>query len=346
VRPDLAAELVRARDDIAVAVTDTFLAQHPDWVGRYGERARLRGEEDAGHHIDFLVAAVDIGDPRSFADYARWCRGVLESRGIPAAVLAENLAAIGRELAGHVSPETVNAATAALDAGLAALDAPAEVEPASDEEGLAIARRLYTAAAIAGRRKDALAVVRESLREGGSLLDVYIDIFQESLYEVGRRWASTGLTVAEEHMATATTQFILGVLYEEIPRATMRRGNAVVTGVGDELHQVGANIVADALDADGWDVRFIGTNVPTEGILALLDEHDPTLVGISATIVGNVGRVRDLISDIHHRGDETPRILVGGGAFRAHPDLWRDIGADGFALDVRAAVEVARASSF
>jgi hypothetical protein len=88
VRPDLAAELLRERDAIAIAVTDVFLTRHPDWIARYGERARLRGEDDARHHVEFLAAAVDIGEPRSFADYALWCRGVLESRGIAGAFLA------------------------------------------------------------------------------------------------------------------------------------------------------------------------------------------------------------------------------------------------------------------
>jgi methanogenic corrinoid protein MtbC1 len=35
------------------------------------------------------------------------------------------------------------------------------------------------------------------------------------------------------------------------------------------------------------------------------------------------------------------RVLIGGSAFRARPDLWVDIGADGFAPDLSGAVEVA-----
>ena len=342
-KPQLAAELLDVREAVAAAATDAFLTRHPDWVERYGEGARSRCEEDAAHHVDFLAAAVDIGDPRSFADYTRWCRGVLESRGIPAGLLAENLEAIGKELAVRLSAEALGAAGIALAAGLAALYELPEVEPAVEDSPLSVACRVYTAAAIAGRRKDALAIVREALRSGSSLVDVYVGIFQESLYEVGRRWATKGLTVAEEHMATATTQFILSVLYEEIARPATERGHAVITGVGSELHQVGANIVADALDADGWDVRFIGTNLPRDGILKVIEEHDPALVGISATIVSNVGRVRDLIDDIHRNDDGARRIIVGGGAFRSNPEIWQDIGADAFASDVRGALELARA---
>jgi methanogenic corrinoid protein MtbC1 len=34
-------------------------------------------------------------------------------------------------------------------------------------------------------------------------------------------------------------------------------------------------------------------------------------------------------------------VLIGGSAFRAAPRLWTEIGADGFAPDLRGAVEVA-----
>ncbi|MBA3843681.1 MAG: cobalamin B12-binding domain-containing protein [Actinobacteria bacterium] len=341
-RTDLAAEILAVRDVVATAVTDSFLEHHPSWIERYGDRARVRGEEDARHHIDFLAASLEIGNDESFADYTRWCRGVLESRGIAGSYLAENFETIGRELQTRISPEGAALAGLALATGLAVLAGPAEQELPPDETPLTLVRRLYTDAAISGRRKDALALVRESLASGSTLLDIYVEIFQEALYEVGRRWATTGLSVAEEHMATATTQFILSVLYEEASTAATPRGNAVVTGVRDELHQVGANIVADALESDGWDVQFMGAYVPHDGILAAIDEHQPELVGISATIVSHVGSVRDLISDIRAHEKQRTRILVGGGAFRSHPDLWREVGADAYAADVRSAVEIAR----
>jgi methanogenic corrinoid protein MtbC1 len=47
-----------------------------------------------------------------------------------------------------------------------------------------------------------------------------------------------------------------------------------------------------------------------------------------------------LIRDLRARLPK-PRVLIGGAAFRGKPDLWADIGADGFAPDLHAAVEVA-----
>jgi hypothetical protein len=38
--------------------------------------------------------------------------------------------------------------------------------------------------------------------------------------------------------------------------------------------------------------------------------------------------------------DSTSKILVGGQVFRFAPDLWRDVGADGFAKDALETIEL------
>ncbi len=339
---EVAVELRRVRDAVAQEVTTTFLSRHPDWVERYGERARAHGVEDARHHLDFLQAAVDLHDPSLFADYARWCRDLLAARGIAVAFLVENLAAVRDELAGRLSSPVAAEVATALQAGLAALAEPQEPAPA-DADRLSPACRLYLAAAVSGRRADALAVVRVALAGGASPTDVYVDILQHALYEVGRRWQTTELTIAEEHMATATTQFILSVLHESLVRTPVLRGVAVVTGVVDELHVVGASIVADVLEGDGWDVRCMGSNSPHQGVVSAIEHHRASLVAISVTMSGCVTGARDLIAQIRSGTTTTPRIVVGGAAFSHDPELWRTIGADGFATDARSVVDLARA---
>ncbi|GEP39190.1 cobalamin B12-binding domain-containing protein [Nocardioides psychrotolerans] len=339
---ETAAELGRLRDAVAHEVTKDCLSRHPDWIEHYGEPALAHGVADPRQHIDFLQAAVDLDDPSTFADYALWCRDLLGSRGIAVEFLVKNLEAIRNELAGRLSPPAAEAVAIALRVGLEALTAPRDLTSA-DGVWLSPACRLYLAAAVSGRRTDALAVVRAALSGGASPPDVYVDILQSALYEVGRRWQTTELTIAEEHMATATTQFILSVIHEDLTHSGSHRRVAVVTGVVDELHVVGASIIANALEADGWDVRFMGTNTPHDAIVSALEHHRATLVAISVTMSGCVAGARDLITQIRGSCAATPRIIVGGAAFRHDPQLWRTIGADGFAADVRSVVELARA---
>ncbi len=340
-KPELAAEIGRIRDTVADGVTDAFLRRHPDWIERYGDRASAHGVQNARHHVDFLQASIELDDPATFRDYAMWCRDLLTSRGISAVLLVENLEAIRDEIVGRVSPKAAEAVSRTMGAGLGAL-AAGDVATRTRGAPLSPSARLYLAASVCGLRADALEIVREAMRGGESPADVYVDIFQSALYEVGRRWQCQGLTIAEEHMATATTQFVLGVLHEEHPRPRGHGGTAVVTGVVNEQHVVGASIVANVLDTEGWDVRFMGTNLPHDDLVTAIDQHRASLVAISVTMSDGVADARDLIAAIRRSSTDPPRIIVGGAPFIRDEHAWRAIGADGFAADARSAAELVR----
>lgn len=333
----------RLRDQVADAVTDRFLSRHPDWIDRYGDRARIHGVKDARHHIDFLQAAVDLDDPRVFAHYALWCRDLLGYRGIRVEFLAEILEAIRDEFSGLLPLPATHAVGSALGAALAALSVPSELRAEGTDDRLSPAGELYLSAAISGRRKEALAVVQGTVAAGTPPSDVYVDIMQGALYEIGRRWQSTELTVAEEHMATATTLYILSALHADLPRTGATAGIAVVAGVVNESHVVGANMIANALETDGWDVKFLGTDLPHATLLAAIEQYRATLVAISMTMSRSISEGRDLIAQIRTSLQPSPRIIVGGWALRHDPELWRTLGADGYAADVRGLTELARA---
>ena len=100
-------------------------------------------------------------------------------------------------------------------------------------------------------------------------------------------------------------------------------------------------MVADVLEADGWNVRFLGTQLPHRGVLDAIAEHQPRLIGVSATVLSSLPAVADLIHDIRSEFGSDPIVLVGGSAFRTRPDAWREMHADGFGRDLQEAVAVA-----
>ncbi|MEO8325144.1 MAG: cobalamin-dependent protein [Nitrospirota bacterium] len=209
--------------------------------------------------------------------------------------------------------------------------------PARSETPLALHQEVFLQALLAGDRHAARTIALEAFSSTHSLSDVYVELFQESLYTIGSLWESNHISVPQEHVATAITQYVMANLYTCVTPSQPSQGKGIVTGVEGELHQIGPHMVADMLEMQGWIIRFLGVNVPHQAILQLIKDFQPTLVGISATMVLKVPTVRDLIRDIrnHFSPTATPRILVGGSAFRALPDVYRDIGADAFAYDLR-----------
>lgn len=327
---------------VAERVTEGFLRTHPDWVERYGDLARRRGVEDAVFHVQFLASAVQVGDAGAFADYARWTRQVLEARGIAVSFLAENLRQVAGELAGMLDGEEAAVVRECFEAAdaVCAPDAP-PVRTHADMPSHATT--VFVQALLSGNRRPAWNIVQEQMRMGTALPVIYTDLLQHAMYEVGRLWEGNVITVAQEHVATAIVQFIVAQLYPLLPQPDELLGRMVLAGVEGEMHQVGANMVADIMEADGWDVRFLGINVPEAAAVKAVRDHQADLVGISATMLFNVPRVQSLIAAVRGADlDPAPRILVGGAAFRARPGLAQELGADGLAGDLNEACRVAR----
>lgn len=336
--PSSHAGLVRAlrRHELFIAesVTEAFLARHPDWVARYGDRARTAGVEDARYHVQFLSSAIEHDAPQAFAVYVRWTTRVLESRGIDRTFLFENLLQVQEAAARLVAaPER--------DVLARFLRLPAEVDPdpspsAASDSPLALSKSMFVQAALAGDRRAALTVATEALREGNSLQDLYSDVFQDGLRDVGRLWEINAISVAQEHMATAVTQYVMAQVFERIPRPEVSRGLAILTGVPGELHQIGPLMIADMLEASGWAVQFLGSNLPIASVAAAIEDARPDVLGISVTMLFNVQHASRLVETA--RAIHQPlRIVVGGAAFRAGAD-WRKTGADAYAADLKEAV--------
>ena len=337
-RRALARRVRSARDAVSVATSERFFARHPTFSERFGAAGKERCREDAAFHLDFLAGAIEVGSMTSFVEYARWTERMLAARDIDPSCLVENLTDIGAALTvGMDAPQR-----AVIDACLHHAEAAIGTDvllPASPANGRWTgARALFLEAILSGNRRGAAAIAHASLAEAGSPVDVYVEVFQDALYAVGRMWESNEITVAEEHMATAITQFVIADVYGDLPLAEKTRGRFLMTGVSGELHQVGALMVADVLDASGFDVRFLGTNMPHSGVVDAITEYRPTAVGISVTMSFNVAQAARLIDAVHALPlDPAPRIVLGGAAFRTAPHLAAELDVFGWAADARSA---------
>jgi MerR family transcriptional regulator, light-induced transcriptional regulator len=86
--------------------------------------------------------------------------------------------------------------------------------------------------------------------------------------------------------------------------------------------------------------------VPHAGILGAIEEHRAQVLGISSTMLFNLPKVTALVAAVREKlADRAPRIVLGGGAFRLAPDLYKELGVEGFAPDLREALTLARSWS-
>ena len=172
-------------------------------------------------------------------------------------------------------------------------------------------------------RGDAWDATREAMRLGVSLTGVYRDVVLWTQRRVGELWADAKITVAHEHMASAVTQSVIARLYAEIP-GDRPSGRVLLAGVEGELHVLPAQLAADFLELDGWDVAFVGTHVPEASVLAAIESSRPDVLGLSTTMAFNVPKTVALVVAVRRKFSTLP-IVLGGRACRGTVELAKEL---------------------
>lgn len=188
---------------------------------------------------------------------------------------------------------------------------------AAAPEALAQLRERYVELLIAGDARGAHAVVAEALQTA-PVEAVYRELLTEALHEVGDRWERGETTVAEEHLATGICETSLPDLAERLPRRPRCRRTAIVACVPWELHAVGARIVADFLDAGGWDVLHLGALVPASVLTQLVVARNADVVALSATTARSRIELETVCERLHAL-PHPPLVAAGGQALLDAP---------------------------
>jgi methanogenic corrinoid protein MtbC1 len=200
----------------------------------------------------------------------------------------------------------------------------------------------YLAAQLGGDRREALRLVlEEGLVAGHGVLELQVEVIQAAQREIGRLWQVNRISIAQEHMATAISHVVMARLFDEA-RADPRLGRKVVVAcVEGEYHEFPARIVADFLDLGGFDVRYLGANVPTDDLMRLLREERPDLLALSVTMSFNIAALRRVVARVRLEHPHLP-ILVGGHALDWEPDIAREYGVETCGNDAARLVDSAR----
>jgi MerR family transcriptional regulator, light-induced transcriptional regulator len=342
----LAAQAIRQnQEELAESIVARQYALQPEVWERFGAAGLAKSVRDQGYHLTYLSEALTAGEPALFNEYLAWARVFFAGLKFREDVLQVTLETTRQVLEEMLPRESKPAALEYLDIGVHSLISASTTLESFIENGdnpLAGLARRYIDALLRGDRPTASRMILESAGRGMSIKDIYLDVFQRSQREIGRLWQTNQVSVAQEHYCTAATQMIMSQLYPYI-FASERKGRCmVVSCVGGELHEIGARMVADFFEMEGWDTYFLGANTPKESVLRTIAEREPDVLAVSATMTFHIDQVSDLIAEFHRAGlDRRTKVLAGGYPFNIAPGLWKSVGADGYALDARQALEAA-----
>ncbi len=194
-------------------------------------------------------------------------------------------------------------------------------------------------ARMAGLRDDVVAaLVRfdavradRAVEEAMALLpveEVCLHVLQPVLYEIGQRWARGEVSVSVEHFASGFVLRRLGALFN-LSQPDVGRGPVVAACVEGELHEVGLLLTCLFLSRRGFQVVYLGANLPLSDLVDAVRRIRPPLVLLSASTAGNAEQLvettrelgRSCAVDGEGEGEPCAIIGYGGQVFLLHPEL-------------------------
>jgi MerR family transcriptional regulator, light-induced transcriptional regulator len=147
-----------------------------------------------------------------------------------------------------------------------------------------------------------------------SVDQVLMQVVQPTLVTLGEAWHRGELPIAVEHYAT---QFCMQHLMSMIAAAAppSHPGIIVAACAPGEMHQVGLLMLVVMLRWRGWDVKYLGPDLPLDRLAEALEPIRPQIIMFSANRVETASKLEQLPEILDKFPTPHPIIILGGQAF-------------------------------
>jgi methanogenic corrinoid protein MtbC1 len=347
--PAAAAAGYAIQADSLVADVNARLKKLPDVDELIGRNPLEVMEMNHKHHAQFMSTVFKTNSYELLARTVPWVYRVYTARDFKYDYFVIELHAWIEAIEECLSPEMVEPLVAVYNWMLANHEAMKELSLVADSLSFDLPdesdgmQQIFLALLLNGDHRGAISLAEKSVENTAEMQAFYHDVITPSLSMIGALWEKNEVSVAQEHLASAIVTRVMTVIYAQIlPAHRPLKGVAVVTAAPNEFHEIGARMVADLLEIDGWDVIYLGANTPRNEIVTMVERMNPFILCISAAVAFNLDKAEQTIAALRsNRLTNKVKIMAGGLAFNAVADIWRDLGADGHAADAVAAVRLA-----
>jgi methanogenic corrinoid protein MtbC1 len=205
--------------------------------------------------------------------------------------------------------------------------------------------KAYNEAVYETDKAAAFAVVDGALAQGLSAEDVVFKVVIPAVEEMMS-------AITKDPDANLAQHFMTAQIASEVTERMLTKfayppeivGRVVIGTAAGDLHSLGKRIVMGCLKALMVEVVDLGVNVPAEKFVEEALARDAQVIAISAMMVhtatGEHG-ARQVRRILQERGlEDRFKIVVGGAPYRFDNELYKIVGADGWASDGVAAGKV------
>ena len=199
---------------------------------------------------------------------------------------------------------------------------------------------VLAAAIVDGDQDSAAALVRDALDAGVGHTAI-LDAMAGAMDVVGDRFQCGEMFVPEMLQSARAMKAGTAVLEPVLLAAGVKpKHRAIVGTVNGDVHDIGKNLVGMMWKSSGIEVIDLGVNVAPRRFVEAAIEHEVELIGVSALLTTTMPNMRGVI-DAVRLANLPVKVVVGGAPVTS--EFAEQIGADGYAPDAGAAVDLARA---
>ncbi len=182
-------------------------------------------------------------------------------------------------------------------------------------------RERFAQAIINGDGESAEQVTDELVAAQQALGDIYLKVITPALESVGELWCRAEISIGEEKLAT---QIVIGQMdrlrahFTPSVRPVLYR--VMVACIEGDQHFIGARMTADLCGERGWNVDFLGSDVPNHALVEMVHRRHPQVLALSLTMAQGVEHVGWLVGELEKSAPEV-RVIIGGRALGENSSL-------------------------
>ena len=197
---------------------------------------------------------------------------------------------------------------------------------------------------IDGAPDTASSLAQEALVNGIAPLDAINDGYIPGMHDVGEQFAKGQMFLPDMMASAEAMRAAMAVLDPELRKLGTERPMAGVVVLGTtkgDIHEIGKILVGTMLTAHGFQVHDLGVDVAGEKFAVRAQEVNADIVGVSALLTTTMRNQKGVVEALVKAGLRAQvKVMVGGAPVTKR---WaEEIGADGYAPNAMAAVELAR----
>ncbi len=337
--PLKAATIYHEKIPLLKKYVDDILASHPSINKLIGYNPLQMMFDNHSHHASFMATVFIIGNYELLAKTVPWVYRAYSSHNFSYDYFPLELKTWIEAIERHMDPDLTAEIKSVYLWMINRHEDMIYLSQSEEELKLPILedwfdkKNSFFTAALLGDYRRCLEITKESISTGKDIESFYLYIIQPVMYEVGMLWERGKISVAQEHLVSAIVTRVMAAISMMIS-PQRKKGKAVIASAPNEFHEIGAWMISDILEQDGWEVKYLGANTPLTGIMELLQTFKPHVLGLSVTMPFNILRAKEIIDKIKE-DKELKKILViiGGRVFNDIPHLWRSTGADYYATN-------------